>query len=65
MDELLTRKELADRWKRDPSYIWVSEKCGFRFIAGRTTMTAFAKFLDKVPNPWKTYRQMIAKRSKG
>ena len=56
MEELLTVKELAQLLKRHESYVWAMRRQGFRFIAGRTTMTAALRWLASNPNPWSSKR---------
>lgn len=52
MEELITRKELAERLKRNESYTYAMQRRGFRFVAGRTTMTAALNWLAKNGRPW-------------
>ena len=51
-EELLSVKELAEKLKRSDRYVWQMRKLGFRFIAGRTTLTAAIKWLSVNPSPF-------------
>ena len=50
-EELLTPKELAAKLKRARSYVAAMRSRGFRFIAGRTTLSIALEWLADNPQP--------------
>jgi len=50
-EELLTRKELAARLKRDRSYISAMIALGFTMPGGTATLAEAREFLKSHPNP--------------
>ena len=50
-EELLTPKELAEKLKRARSYITAMQSRGFRFLAGRTTLSIALEWLSDNPQP--------------
>lgn len=51
-EQLISVKELAMALGRSESYVWAMRRRGFRFIGGRSTLSAALVFLQRVPNPW-------------
>jgi hypothetical protein len=54
--ELLSRKELAMKLKRAPSYITAMKRLGFRMPGGRATLQEARAFLRKYPMPRRSGR---------
>ena len=50
-EELLTPKELAAKLKRARSYVAAMQSRGFRFLAGRTTLSIALEWLSDNPQP--------------
>lgn len=50
---LLSAKELAEALGRSERYIWHMRKRGFRFTAGRATLSSALVFLHQTPQPCK------------
>jgi hypothetical protein len=49
--ELLSRKELALKLKRHPSYVTAMVKRGFKMPGGRASLGAAIRYLARNPNP--------------
>lgn len=49
--QFLSQKELAKALRRSPSYVKAMKRRGFRFIAGRATLSSAILFLQNHPNP--------------
>ena len=56
-EELLSSKELASKLGRNVSYIWAMRRCGFRMLAGRTTLSLALEWLSDNPRPWSVARK--------
>ena len=60
-EELLTPKELAAKLKRARSYVTAMQSRGFRFLAGRTTLSLALDWLFENPQPRKRARARAGK----
>jgi len=61
MDELLTTKELAEKLKRDVSYIYAMKRQGFVMVSNRSTLAAAITWLLRHPAPRATPRKSAAR----
>jgi hypothetical protein len=55
--ELLTAKELAWKLKRNVSYVRRMTSCGFKMVAGRTTLEAAMVWLSEHGRPYSPKRR--------